>query len=154
MAYVFEKVKEPTVTPTVTAGAYSAADVVGGLLTFSGAFGPSGVGILNRVRVVDDANQKAVLTLYLFNDAPSTIADNAAFAPVVADLKKLVAKVAIAADDYTELNSNAVALIDDINDTVLDAGGKGALYGYLVCTATPTYAATTDVQVQLSILTS
>jgi hypothetical protein len=97
------------------------------------------------------------LTLYVFNAAPTTIADDAAFAPAIADLKKLVAKVEIAADDYTSISdgtaNNAYALKQDLNE-VYKADGKGNLYAYLVATATPTYAAATDLTVNLSVLTS
>ena len=155
MAYVFDKVKQATVTPTIDTDAYSASDVVGGLLTFN-VHSPSGVGILDNLRIVDDDNEKAACKLYLFNDVPSTIADDAAFAPTVADLKKLIAIVSVAADDYTELNSNAVAFVNiNENDAVMySADGKGNLYGYLVCDATPTYAAATDLTLTLTVLTS
>ena len=76
--------------------------------------------------------------------------DNATFTPAVADLKALFAKVAIAADDYAELNSNAIAIIDDVN-CVLPAN-NGQIYGYLVCTATPTYTATSDLTITLDVL--
>jgi len=138
-----------SVTPTITAGAYGALDVVGGMLTFNVSGTPQG-GILNRVIVVDDDNEKAVLTLYLFGTKPSTIADNAAFTPAVADLKALFAKVAIAADNYVTLNSNAIAIIDDVN-CVLPAN-NGQIYGYLVCTATPTYTATSDLTITIDVL--
>ncbi len=147
------KLLEDTVDPAVTAGAYSAADVVGGLLTFD-LNSPSGVLLVKQLRIVDDANQKAAAHLYLFNAAPSDIADNAAYAPTVADLKKMVANITIAAADYTTLNSNAVALVDDRSG--IDGGMcttvNGRLYGYLVCDATPTYGATTDISITLSVL--
>lgn len=153
MPYVFDKVIEAQVTPTITAGAYTALDVVGGLLTFN-VSSPSGVGILNKLVIADDDDEKAVLTLYLFNAAPSTIADNASTtgALLIADLKKLVCTISIAAADYKTINSNAYAVKEDINN-VYKADGKGNLYGYLVCTATPTYTAATDLTLTLSVLT-
>jgi len=48
------KLIEQSTTPTVTAGAYSASDVVGGRLTFTMA-AASGVYLLKSVRLVDDA---------------------------------------------------------------------------------------------------
>lgn len=152
MAYVFDKVIESQVTPTIDDDAYSANDVVGGLLTFN-VTSSSGCGIINALRIADDDDEKAALTLYLFNDVPTTIADDAAFAPAIADLKKLIAKIEIAADDYTTVNSNAYALIQDLNE-VYKAAGTGNLYGYLVCTATPTYTAATNLTLTLSVLTS
>lgn len=156
MAYVFDKVIESQVTPVIDDDAYTAGDVVGGLITFN-VSSPSGCGIINAMRIADDDDEKAVLTLYVFNAAPTTIADDAAFAPTIADLKKLVAKIEIAADDYTSISdgtaNNAYALKQDLNE-VYKADGKGNLYGYLVCTATPTYTAATDLTIILSVLTS
>lgn len=145
-----QKLVEVTVTPTITAGAYSAGDVVGGLLTFD-VSGASGVFSLKSVRIADDDNEKAACHLYLFNSAPTSIADNAAFAPVIADLKKLVADVAVASAVFSTLNGNAVALKEAL--TAIFTVPAGKLYGYLVCDATPTYTATTDLAIQLTLLT-
>jgi len=143
------KLIEQSTTPTVTAGAYSASDVVGGRLTFTMA-AASGVYLLKSVRLVDDGNVKAAGSLYLFNSAPSSIADNAAFEPTVADLAKLVAVVPVASADYTTLNSNAVALVEDLNSYFSVDGGT--LYGYFVCSGTPTYTATTDLTISLFLM--
>lgn len=156
--HIFDKVIDAQLTPTISTNAYIAGDVVGGLLQFNVA-SPSGVGILNAVRVVDDDNEKAELTLYLFNAAPTSIVDADPFAPTVADLKKLIAKIVVEAADYVTVNGNAYALksmkssSEDLND-VYKAAENGVLYGYLVCTATPTYAAATDLTVTISVLTS
>lgn len=139
-----------TVAPTITAGAYSAGDVVGGLLTFDVSGAPEG-SLLTRALLVDDDNEKPELTLYLFNASPTSFADNAAFAPVVADLKKLITKVTFATTDYVTVNSNAYALKEDLNDLI--PANTGSIYGYLVCTATPTYTATTDIWLALDFLT-
>ena len=152
MPYVFDKVIEAQVAPTVTAGAYSAADVVGGLLTFS-VNSPSGCGSINKLVITDDANQKAAGSLFLFNAAPTSIANNAAGNLAIADLKKIVSVIAVVADDYKTVNGNAYAVIDDIND-VYKADGKGNLYGYFICSGTPTYTAATDLTLTLSVLTS
>ena len=139
-----------TVAPTITAGAYSAGDVVGGLLTFDVSGAPEG-SLLTRALLVDDDNEKPELTLYLFNASPTSFADNAAFAPVVADLKKLITKITFATTDYVTVNSNAYALKEDLNDLI--PANTGSIYGYLVCTSTPTYAATSDVWLALDFLT-
>jgi hypothetical protein len=135
-------------------GAYTANDVIGGLLTFT--LPPGGSGVLVRwARIVDDDDEKAELTLHLFSSAPSAIADDAAFAPTVADLQKRIGKIVFQVADYETINGNATALLgvgastDYINiGTVLP---NGNLYGYLVCTATPTYTAVTDLHVTLGV---
>ena len=144
---------EASVTPTVTAGAYSASDVVGGRLSFS-VQAASGVYLLKSVRLVDDGNVKAAGSLYLFNSAPTAFADNAAFEPVIGDLSKVVASVAIAAADYTTLNGNALGLVDDRSGI---KGGSftvsaGVLYGYFVCSGTPTYTAVGDLTISIALM--
>jgi len=62
------KLYEISVTPTVTAGAYSAKDVVGGLLTFANAASVyRGSGILRKVTVQNNAMVADLLWLNLFN---------------------------------------------------------------------------------------
>jgi hypothetical protein len=150
MPPLLNKQKEASVTPTLQiVGAYDANDVMGGLLTFDVA-NSGGGGLVRYIRVADDDDEKAVLTLYLFNAKPTVIADGAAFAPAIADLKKLVGIQAIAAADYTELNSNACALYTgDTAPNFSFTSASGNLFGYLVCTATPTYTAATDLTISL-----
>ena len=138
-----------TVEPTlvVTLNAYSANDVVGGLLTIP-IHSAGGGGVLRQLSIVDDADQKEPYSLYLFDQVPSTIANDAAFAPTVTDLKKVIAKIAIAALDYETLNSNAYALKTGLD--VEFAVPDGNLYGYLVAGDTPDYVAATDLLLRLT----
>jgi hypothetical protein len=134
------------------AAAYTANDVVGGLLSFSIADGVKiNGGVINSVYLVDDDNEGAALKLYLFSAAPTTIADDAAFAPTAADLKKMFAVVDIASGDYEEINSMKVVYKADVNQ-IIRVDNKQQVYGYLVCGATPTYAANKTIFIRLSIL--
>lgn len=134
------------VTPTISTSIYAAGDVVGGLMTFPVATAGGG-GVINQIVITDDDNEKAQATLYIFDAPPTSIADNAAFAPVIADLKLLVAVIAVASADFTTINSNAYAVKAGINQTY-----KGSsLYMYCVCTATPTYTAITDLTFRLTV---
>lgn len=146
------KVYEITVTPTITAGAYSAGDVVGGLLTLDLTTSDAvrGGGLLRRVVVTDDAAQSAVFNLHLFATAPASIADNAAFAPAIADLQKRCAVVPIASADYATINGNVQAVVDDL--TVDFYAPARVLYAYLVCTGTPTFAAVTDLHLRFTFM--
>lgn len=134
---------------TITAGAYSANDVVGGLVAVTVQSNRHASGVIRKLSVVDDDNEKAALTIYWFSEAPTSIADNAAFAPVIADLKKMSGSVAVAAGDYVTINSNAIAIKTDVNNDF--SASTGILYLYVVCTATPTYTATTDLTLELWI---
>lgn len=156
MTYVFDKVKKSEPTVTVATTAYTIGDVVGGLLTFA-LQSPSGCGVLGQFRITDAANQKEPYTLHLFDDVPTTIADDAPAALTIADLKKCIARVDIAAADYTTVNSLAIAIVDVVEENaavLYAADGKGNLYGYLVAGDTPDYTAATDLAVRLTVLTS
>lgn len=150
MAYTqFYKVSPNSLV--VDTAAYTASDVVGGLLTFDLTGLSQNGGILNSVLLTDAANQSEPYYLYLFNELPSTIADQAAFAPTIADLKKVFAIVNIAAADYLTPNSLGIALKEDINNVFVTANNR--IYGYLVANAsTPDYTATTDLGLTLYIL--
>lgn len=136
--------------PTITAGAYSDGDVVGGLLTLE----ESGIvrgSILNKICVVDAANQKAAFDLWLFNAAPTAVLDNAAFAPTAADLKKVITRVNFPAASYQTEGSLAHGELDDINNLI--TSNYGTLYAYIVLSgSTPTYAATTDLWIALDLM--
>lgn len=134
-----------SVTPTIDTAIYAANDVVGGLMTFSVPSAVNG-GVLNSALLVDEDDEKAALTLYLFDAEPTTIADQAAFAPTAADLKKLVCTIGLA--NYTSINSLAFCEVPDINQGF----AADTLYGYLVCVATPEYTAVTDLTAKLMIV--
>lgn len=146
--------------PVITAGAYSANDVVGGLLsfgdtmegrvTFGGINQPGAAGTIRRLSIVDDDNEKAALKLWLFNAAPTAFLDNAAFAPLIADLDKVITIIPIATTDYTTVNANAIGLVENLGRSFRLAT-DGPLYGYLVTDATPTYAAVTDLIIKLLV---
>lgn len=138
-----------TVTPTITAGAYTALDVIGGTLTFTNA-----EGTLNSVLISDAANQAVSYYLYLFHSVPTNIVDNAAFDPVDADIKNIIHRVYLDSGDAYVLNDNRVNLKEYSleNRRNLRSGERsGNLYGFLVPVTAPTYAATTDISVVLEV---
>jgi hypothetical protein len=133
---------------TIDTDAYTAGDVVGGLLAIPFTR-VGGGGLLRRLMVIDDDNEKTELTVYVFDQQPSTIADDAAFAPTVADLKKLIGSVVAAAADYVTLGANAIAVKANIDMDI--SAPVGSIWAYVVCTGTPTYAAETDLMLRLTI---
>lgn len=139
-----------------TADAYTANDVVGGLLTFS-LTSPSGSGILNALKITDEDNEGAALDVYIFDEVPSTIADDAAGALAIGDLDKLVCKVSIAAGDYVTVNSLKYVIKDEASEGLnraYELDSKGNLYAYVICTGTPTYANAKAIKMTLYGLTS
>lgn len=137
---------------TIDTNMYSANDVIGGLLTFKVHNSFSG-GIIRWARIVDDDDEKAELALYLFHALPSTIADDAAFAPTIGDLKKLFGKITFSASGYETTNGNAFNIMrgsaDDVDlDFYTDLEN---IFGYLVAVGTPTYAAATNLHLTLGV---
>lgn len=143
-----ERVNIIRVSPTVTAGAYSANDVVGGLLTFAGVKS----GILRAVMIKDLAKQAGAYQLLLFESAPTAIADNDTFDVADADLSKVIAAVHIADSagaDKFDLTDNKIYYRGQLDMPIKST--TNTIYGFLIALGTPTYAAVTDVTVALHI---
>ncbi len=156
---LYNKTKTVEKALTVGTDAYTANDVVGGLITIT--VPESRGGTIRRVNLVDADNEDAAFTLHFFDQLPSIIADDAAFAPTIADLKKRVGVVTIAAGDYRTDNGMSVADKHDVNFDVdgnrgvteSTASASGKIYAYLVATATPTYTAATDLTLLVTVWT-
>lgn len=136
------------VSPTVTAGAYSANDVVGGLLTFYGF----GNGQIQSVRVSDKAAQNVAYFLVLFESVPTTIADNDTFDIADADIVNICAILSLPTANRTAFTDNVVTITTYTKDNgqyIRSVESSGNIYGMLYTTGTPTYAATTDISVVL-----
>jgi hypothetical protein len=137
------------VEPTITAGAYSAGDVVGGLMEFkvNTDFG----GVLRRVKIADADDEKAALTLYFFDTDPTEVADNGVFATGIDldDKEAIMFKVDIGASLYESIDGDAIAIRSGINYYFRN---KKVLYCYAVTVGTPTYTATTDLNFEIEFL--
>ena len=147
-------VVEVVQTPTITAGAYAAGDALGGLLTFVNAVRAAGeTSIITKIVIVDTANQTAPVDLVLFNQAFTPTADNAAFNPSDADLANCIGFVDVAATDYSSFNQDdAVAAKSSglrMPFPIVLVGTS--LFGQMVVRDAPTYAATDDLTIKLTI---
>lgn len=139
---------------TTTAPQYTAGDVVGGVLTLTAAVRSSGgAGLLQSLLVTDRANQKAPLTILLFDSAPAgTYTDNAACPTLGADTAKLIRKVNVVAADYETIGGVAVADLAAVSK-VVKASGSADLKAVVVTTGTPTYGANaTDLSIRFGLL--
>lgn len=88
-------------TPTVTNGAYSANDVMGGPLTIANAFGTLKSGILQSIGVFFKGAHTPDLDIYIFDTLPNqTTADNGAFAWHTSDDDNLVWVQHVLTADY------------------------------------------------------
>ena len=137
------------VAPTVTAGAYSTNDVVGGLMTFKGLRR----GSLQTVTITDKAAQSADYLLVLFNDTPTlpSIVDNATYDINDADLPKIIHTITLtAAASRTAFSDNAIYTVSGL-DVPIQAQCP-SISAYLIATASaPTYASTSDITVVLQV---
>lgn len=130
-----------------TSPAYSSGDAIGGKITLANAVRVSGgISILANIHLTDRANQKPTGNIFLFDADPSaaTITDNAGFVFSTDDLK-VVATVPVASTDWVTTNSKATANLSGLARMVQAASGT-TLYAAFVSTSTPTFAATTDLQ--------
>jgi hypothetical protein len=143
-----ERMKRIVLTPTVTAGAYSANDVMGGLLEFPMPHNSSG--FVRSVQITTDDGETMACKLHLYVSAPTAFADNAAHAPTINDLRNRFAQISIAAADYVTINGNAQATVSTNTSLDFEVTNQNAVFGYLVADATPTFAATTDLTVTVT----
>lgn len=143
--------KNVTIVPTITAGAYSAGDAVGGKMTFPSATASRKTAVLSTVVIVDEADQGAALDLVCFNQSFTATSDNVALAISDADAQNLIAWVSIGASDYVDVGGAKVAVIANIGQLVTTSGGRD-IHCQMKTTGTPTYAATDDLRVTLGFL--
>ena len=140
-----------TQTPTITAGGYTAGDNVGGLLTFEyAARDAGGGGVIKDVIIVDDASESIATELWLFNQTFTAGADNAVWTPVEAELHNLI--TVVSTNDGTYYTGGATATIAIVEVARrYDITGT-SIFGRLVTRGTPTYNATDDITVRISLL--
>lgn len=145
------KNKDIAQTPTITAGAYAAADAVGGLLTFANAVSVyKGDARIVKVVIIDDGAQDENLILHLFDRTFTAMVDNAAWTPSDADMQNSIGHIEIAAADYMAGANNSKATVLIEFDFALVSGGT-SLFGQLECVGTPTYTAIDDLTVKLTV---
>lgn len=139
------------ITPTITVdtAAYAAGDSIGGKITLTDAMRVSGgTGVLSGITLIDRANQKPALEIFIFdsNPAAATITDQAAFVFGTDDLK-VIAKIVVEAADWTTINSKATAELANLN-RVVKASGSAHLYAAIVAGGAPDFVASTDLQLR------
>lgn len=134
------------VTPTITAGAYSANDVVGGIQTLTSAARTSGKEtVLLSLVITDKAMQDAAFSIFFFNANPGTgtYTDNAALDIDDTDLGLCIGALQVASD-YIDAADNSVATLANIG-LGLTPSGSANLFVVVKTTSTPTYASTSDL---------
>jgi hypothetical protein len=141
--------KEVCTVPTVTAGAYVAGNVVGGLITLSGAFGMANSGVLQSVRLTSRSTQTAEFDVTLFSAQPSsTFADHAAPSIVAADTLLVQPPVKLT-NNSSLLGTATVYGADNIARGIKATGSS--LYAIVTTPGTPTFTSTADLQLCVGI---
>lgn len=137
-------------TPTVSAGAYSQHDVIGGLLEFKNIAPRAGASvIIQRVQVILLADVDPDLDLILFSEAPTGINDNAALSISDADAFKIVAGINSdsAAATYIDIGNSRLIEFDNLAKAVTLKSDSTSLHGFLVDRTGVTLTSTADVKV-------
>lgn len=148
--YSFGTVKALDVDITPDTSIYADGDVIGGLQSAGPVEGVAGGGyLLVGLAVIDDDNEGAAIDIHIFDGEPSSIADQAAFAPTAADMKKRVREVAVAAGDYDTENSIKHAYKGSLETLITNP----TFHFYVVCDgSTPTYAADKTLTVRFFVI--
>ncbi len=143
---------EIAVAVAVTAAAYTAGNVMGGVIAFPGALrSPSLSGILNSVRVSDKKANSDARELWLFNANPagSTFTDKAAPAIAAVDIPKIIGRYVLGAPN-SALGTHASYQLDGIGKVIQAAATT--LYGVLLTQGAPTPASTSDIAVAIGVV--
>lgn len=141
------------VTPTITAGAYHANDVVGGIQTFANAARVSGgTGKIDTIVVRDLAAQNVVLQIFFFSATPGTgtYTDNAAMDLDDTDSALCLGHITVAATDYISLADNSIATMRNVGLDYTCAATS--LFALIRTTGTPTYVSTSDLIITIHFL--
>ena len=143
-------------TATVQAAAYSANDVVGGLITLTGVCVSAldrPTGIIHSVVITDKAAQDVDYDVVFFDTNPSntTFTENSALTlsdtdlPTIVGVAQVTTHVAFSASGVNILHGANIPF--RITDT-----STNAIYACIITRGAPTYASTSDVTLRVGIL--
>ncbi len=134
------------VTPTITAGAYAANDIIGGIQTLTDAAREmNGSVTLDTLIIQDLSLQDADITLWFLNQNPAGIyTDNVPLGFVDADLGLVVGVRRILSSDYDDAANNSVATLGNVGLS-MTAVGTANLYVIAQIKVGDTYGTTSDL---------
>lgn len=143
--------------PTISTNEYTAGEVMGGCFHFQ--LGQSEDGVIRAVSIVDVANQKKKIWMYLFDEEPTPQIDKTQLNLTVECLKRLIGVVKFSVGDYETVNSHAFQFVGGGEEegtglapmALYYAASDGRLYAYAVAQQTVTYTASGDLLFGLSM---
>ena len=140
------------VTPTVTASAYTAGNVIGGVMNFAGILPSIGInGVLQSITVKFKATAATGnIVVYVFKTTVSgTYTDHAAPTWNSADMTNLLGAYVVSTVN-SDLGTMAIYNLDGIGKAFV--GASTSLYAVAIVKGTPTPASTSDFTLELSVL--
>jgi len=139
--------------PSDTA-AYAAGDVVSDRASIAKVIEfpeVGGSGLIKSAQMLMGETDTASFVLLLFDQEPTNVQDNAAYAPSEADLEKLVGMVTFLNADKTNLGTNLeLYRMDEAHLDLAYTSDSGKLYGILVTNSVWTPASATAFTLALS----
>lgn len=140
------------VAPVISTGIYASGDNIGGLLTISAATKDCRSGVIEAVTIADRDKEDAPIDIIFFDANPTatTFTDNDAQVLHDTDLFRIIGVVKLLAASYSDFTLSSVVSSQNINFP-FKLSGSSILYACLVVRGTPTYTATTDLQLSVVI---
>jgi hypothetical protein len=139
-----------TETPTISTGAYASGDLLGTLMKFkSSELSQNQRCVIQSLIVFDKDKENIDVDVVIFESNPSstTFTDNAALAIADADLDKIAHVESLTS--YVDFSDNSVA---ESQSMTIPVTFTDSIYVCLVTRGAPTYTATTDISLKLSII--
>jgi len=138
--------------PTVSASAiYASGDCLGQWVKIPNFFRNNGdTAKLKSMIVTDAAKQTDHIVAIFYNAQPSTIADNAAYAPTAGDLAKIIGILDYPSATMSAFSTNSAGDLIPVGATLELHGASKDVWYQLVIYGTPTYAAITDIALRLT----
>lgn len=137
---------------TVTSGAYTIGDVVGGLITLANAVRVTGGKSMVTSVALKSAAALAYGLVFLDQDIATPAVDNATFTLVAADMDNILGQVQFVAANYQKA-ANTFYIGSAVNCGIICTAPATTLYAYLIANATTTPASTRiDVIVSLEYM--
>lgn len=141
------------VTPTVTASAYTAGNVIGGIMTFANILAATSFnGVLQSITAKFKASAVVGnLEVAIFKGSPSngTYTDKTAPTWNASDMANLVG-IYVLSSPNSKLGTMTIYNLDGVGKSLV--GGSTSLFAVVIVDGTPTPASTSDFTLQLSVL--
>ena len=143
--------QEVCVTPSVTpAAAYTAGNIVGGLITLPNALLSANAAQLVSIRLTFKSAQISEFDVSLFSGLPVTVFTDKTAPAIVAADTLLVQPSLKLTNNYSGLGTHTVYGADNINRGIVQS--QPNVYAVVTTTGTPTFTTNSDVQLCASFL--